>query len=109
MQISSGTSPMAYVLSNYDAPSSSGEFLFKFNPMIFSSTPIWIKKQSILSILITAILGYSWGETKISYMLFHGLTAKVLSLCLILMEIQNGSMLLKMGIVIITTLFIINL
>jgi hypothetical protein len=56
-----------------------------------------------LSILITAILGYSWGETKISYMLFHGLTAKVLSLCLILMEIQNGSMLLKMGIVIITT------
>jgi len=44
MQISSGLSPMAYVLSNYDAPSSSGEALFKFNPLFFSSSPIWIKK-----------------------------------------------------------------
>jgi hypothetical protein len=44
MQISSGSSPMAYVLSNYDAASSSGETLFKFNPMIFSSSPIWIIK-----------------------------------------------------------------
>ena len=35
---------MAYVLSNYDAPSSSGEALFKFNPLFFSSSPIWIKK-----------------------------------------------------------------
>ncbi len=35
----------AYVLSNYDNSSRSctGQHLFKFDPLIFSSAPIWIK------------------------------------------------------------------
>ena len=43
---SSGASPMAYVLSNYDTypdPGCSGQHLFKFNPLTFSSAAVWIK------------------------------------------------------------------
>ena len=44
MLISSGASPMGYVLSNYQTSSScTGQNLFKFNPLSFSSTPVWIK------------------------------------------------------------------
>jgi hypothetical protein len=44
MIVSSGASPMAYVLSNYETSSScTGQHLFKFNPLTFSSTPDWIK------------------------------------------------------------------
>jgi hypothetical protein len=44
MLVSSGASPMAYVLSNYETLSScTGQHLFKFNPLTFSSTPDWIK------------------------------------------------------------------
>jgi hypothetical protein len=45
MLVSSGASPMAYVLSNYnDAGSCTGQHLFKFDPLIFSSAAVWIKK-----------------------------------------------------------------
>ena len=49
MLVSSGASPMAYVLSNYKTfvpPSSSsctGQYLFKFNPLTFTSAAVWIK------------------------------------------------------------------
>jgi hypothetical protein len=43
MIVSSGTSPMAYVLSNYKtATFCTGQHLFKFNPLIFSAA-VWIK------------------------------------------------------------------
>jgi hypothetical protein len=45
MLVSSGASPMAYVLSNYQTYSSSctGQHLFKFDPLRFSSAAVWIK------------------------------------------------------------------
>lgn len=38
----------AYVLSNYDFSSRlcTGQHLFKFDPVIFSNEPIWIKKNN---------------------------------------------------------------
>ena len=42
--VSSGLSPKAYLLSNYIASlSCTGQHLFKFDPLTFSSAPIWIK------------------------------------------------------------------
>jgi hypothetical protein len=44
MLVSSGALPMAFVLSNYKNTSScTGQHLFKFNPLTFSSTADWIK------------------------------------------------------------------
>jgi hypothetical protein len=44
MLISSGPSPMAYILSNYNAGGScTGQHLFKFDPLTFSSAAVWIK------------------------------------------------------------------
>ena len=44
MLVSSGASPMAYVLSNYQTTSLRiGQHLFKFNPLTFSSAAVWIK------------------------------------------------------------------
>jgi hypothetical protein len=47
MLVSSGASPMAYVLSDYKTSSSSssctGQHLFKFNPLTYSSAPVWMK------------------------------------------------------------------
>ncbi len=68
-----------------------------------------LKKQLIALTLITVILAYSLEEAKIYYMHFRGLIAKVLSPCLISMEIQNGSMLQKMVTIIKITLLTTNL
>ena len=48
MLVSSGASPMAYVLSNYKTSSSSctGQHLFKFNPLTYSSALVWMKKTN---------------------------------------------------------------
>jgi hypothetical protein len=44
MLVSSGASPMAYVLSDYnDGASCTGQHLFKFNPLTFTSDAVWIK------------------------------------------------------------------
>ena len=44
MLVSSGASPMAYVLSNYNAGDScTGQYLFSFNPLTFTSAAVWIK------------------------------------------------------------------
>ncbi len=44
MLVSSGASPMAYVLSDYRVVGScTGQHLFKFNPLRFSSEGVWIK------------------------------------------------------------------
>jgi hypothetical protein len=44
MLVSSGSSPMAYVLSDYHTSSGcTGQHLFKFDPQTFSSIPVWIK------------------------------------------------------------------
>ena len=43
MLVSSGASPMAYILSNYDVVSCTGQRLFKFDPLKFSSAAVWIK------------------------------------------------------------------
>jgi hypothetical protein len=44
MLVSSGASPMAYVLSNYNVGDScTGQQLFKFEPLKFSSAAVWIK------------------------------------------------------------------
>jgi hypothetical protein len=44
MLVSSGASPMAYVLSNYYAGDScTGQHLFNFNPRTFTSAAVWIK------------------------------------------------------------------
>jgi hypothetical protein len=44
MLVSSGASPMAYVLSDYKTSSSyTGQHLFKFDPLTFSSAAVWIK------------------------------------------------------------------
>jgi hypothetical protein len=48
--VSAGTnaSPMAYVLTNYQttslASSCTGQHLFKFDPLIFSTVPVWRRK-----------------------------------------------------------------
>ncbi len=43
--VSSSASPMAYVLSNYNVGSfCTGQHLFKFDPLTFSSAEVWIKK-----------------------------------------------------------------
>jgi hypothetical protein len=43
--VSSGASPMAYVLSKYQGTlSCSTQHFLKFNPLTFSATPIWAKK-----------------------------------------------------------------
>jgi hypothetical protein len=48
MAVSSGPSPMAYVLSEYITnPSCTGVHLFKFDPLSFSSTAVWIKKSVV--------------------------------------------------------------
>jgi hypothetical protein len=39
--VSSGSIPMAYVLSNILSPSCNGQRLFKFDPLKFRSTPQW--------------------------------------------------------------------
>jgi hypothetical protein len=45
MLVSSGASPMAYVLSNYNVGGScTGQHLFKFDPLTFSFAAVWIKK-----------------------------------------------------------------
>ncbi len=46
MLISSGASPMAYVLSNYrgSMTSCNAQHLFKFDPKTFSASAIWMKK-----------------------------------------------------------------
>jgi hypothetical protein len=44
MAVSSVGAPMAYVLSNIRISSVTGTYLFKFNPLSFSSTPVWIKE-----------------------------------------------------------------
>lgn len=45
--ISSSSSPMAYVLSNYRiGDSCSDQHLFKFNPLTFSINPDWIQKTT---------------------------------------------------------------
>jgi hypothetical protein len=44
MLISSGAPPVAYVLSDYYiSPSSTGQYLFKFDPFTISSVAVWIK------------------------------------------------------------------
>jgi hypothetical protein len=44
MTISSGLSPMAYVLSNYKTGTlCTGSVLFKFNPLSTSTAVAWIK------------------------------------------------------------------
>ena len=45
MLVSSDPSPMAYILSDYNVGGScTGQLLFKFDPLAFSTTPAWIKK-----------------------------------------------------------------
>jgi hypothetical protein len=45
MLVSSGASPMAYVISDYkDSSTCSGQHFFKFDPLTFSSEPVWKKK-----------------------------------------------------------------
>jgi hypothetical protein len=46
MLVSSGPSPMAYLLSNYYSIDGlyTGQHLLKFSPRSFFSTPLWIKK-----------------------------------------------------------------
>ena len=61
---SSGASPVAYVLSNYDTypdPGCSGQHLFKFNPLTFSSAA-WIKKTS--GTTNCGHLGLAFGRTE---------------------------------------------
>jgi hypothetical protein len=44
MLVSSGASPMAYVLSDYNVGGScTGQRLFKIDPLAFSSVAVWIK------------------------------------------------------------------
>jgi hypothetical protein len=47
MIVSSGFSPKAYFLSNYRTGASSllctGQLLLKFDPLTFSSVPVWTK------------------------------------------------------------------
>jgi hypothetical protein len=62
MLVSSGASPMAYVLSNYNvAGSCTGQHLFKFNPLTFSSAA-WIKKTS--GTTNCGHLGLAFGRTE---------------------------------------------
>jgi hypothetical protein len=43
--VGSGAAPMAYVLSKFQAKlTCSSQHFLKFNPLIFSSTPVWAKK-----------------------------------------------------------------
>jgi hypothetical protein len=45
MLVSSGASPMAYVLSDYNVGGScTGQRLFKIDPLAFSSAAVWIIK-----------------------------------------------------------------
>jgi hypothetical protein len=47
MLVSSDAEPMAYILSNYKTSSScTGQHLFKFYALTFSSTPVWIKNTN---------------------------------------------------------------
>ena len=63
MLISSGPSPMAYILSNYNAGGScTGQHLFKFDPLTFSSAA-WIKKTSGSTINNCDHLGLVFGRT----------------------------------------------
>jgi hypothetical protein len=60
---SSGASPMAYVLSNYDTPGCTGQHLFKFNPLTFSSAA-WIKKTIGSSFNNCGHLGLAFGRSE---------------------------------------------
>ena len=44
MLVSSGVSPMAYVLSNYNDSGGHGQRLFKFDPLTFSNEPVWKRR-----------------------------------------------------------------
>ena len=63
MLVSSGASPMAYVLSNYKASSScTGQHLFKFDPLTFSSSPVWRLKT--LGTTNCGHLGLAFGRSE---------------------------------------------
>ena len=65
MLVSSGASPMAYVLSNYKASSScTGQHLFKFDPLTFSSSPVWILKTLGSSNTNCGHLGLAFGRSE---------------------------------------------
>ena len=66
MLVSSGESPMAYVLSNYKTSSSSctGQHFFKFNPLTFSSTSIWINKTAGSNTNNCGHLGLEFGRSE---------------------------------------------
>lgn len=86
MLISKGSSPMAYVLSNYRHPDLSGvrkcynQHLFKFDPKVYSNSAIWMKKTVytlgfncdhlglVFGRLENQIYAYSWhnGQSTIS-------------------------------------------
>jgi hypothetical protein len=63
MLVSSGSSPMAYVLSNYKTIACSGQHLFKFDPLTFS-TAAWILKTLGSSGYNCGHLGLVFGSTE---------------------------------------------
>ena len=65
MLVSSGGSPMAYVLSNYHNPGlMSGQHLFKFDPLTFSSESVWIKQTLGSTINNFGHLGLAFGRSE---------------------------------------------
>ncbi len=64
MVISSGTSPMAYVLSNYqdETHSCTGQHLFKFDPATITS--IWTKKTIGSDTTNCGHLGLTFGRSE---------------------------------------------
>jgi hypothetical protein len=65
MTVSSGASPMAYVLSNYLTSSPcTGQHFFKFDPLTFSSAAVWIKKTIGSSTNNCGHLGLVFGRSE---------------------------------------------
>jgi hypothetical protein len=59
MIISSGVTPMAYIHSNIQLTSVTGHYLFKFDPLSFSSSSVW-SKESVGS----SHLGLTFGRNE---------------------------------------------
>ncbi len=49
MVISSGASPMAYILSNFNKPDNWELRLYKFDPLKFTNNPVWVMGASSCS------------------------------------------------------------
>jgi hypothetical protein len=76
MLVSSGASPMAYILSDYNAGGScSGQHLFKFDPLTFSSAA-WINKTSGSTINNCGHLGLVFGRTELFLYAFSWYNSK---------------------------------